>query len=130
MPPADQMTTAQRAYFWSGAVLPTVSVVGYTLGTRGTIRHFQGEPSDAAWMWCLMTASGDAAFAFLSATVLRDGVKASRWMRIVLRVQLAYALLHFGSFWLDHTGRAEHPFPAMYPMGILGATVGLWLWGR
>ena len=124
------LTTTQKVYFWTGAVMPAVSCIGYVLTPRGTILHFKGEPSDAALMWCAMTASGDLAFSLLSAFVLRDNKEATPWMKTVLRAQALYAILHFGTFWLDSNRRAPHAFPPMYPVGIFFALAGLLAWGR
>lgn len=126
---APPLTPLQKAYFWTGALLPIPSIALYVLTPGGTVQHFNGEATPTAKFWCSVTASGDAVVSYLMFTAIVS--KSAEVRRLVIRANWLYALFHFGAFWYWHAiGGAAHKNGLMYPISISITTAALLAWGR
>lgn len=127
MTAAPPLTALQRAYFWTGAVLPIPSIALYVLTPGGTVQHFNGVVTNAAKFWCSVAASGDAVVSFLMFAAIYT--KSAEVRKLVLRANWLYALFHFGAFWYWHTYGDAHKSGLMYPFSIGITTAALVAWG-
>mmetsp|Transcript_8882 Transcript_8882/g.20361 ORF Transcript_8882/g.20361 Transcript_8882/m.20361 type:complete len:135 (-) Transcript_8882:1807-2211(-) len=115
--------------FWLGAtgILSGISVPLYLFVPHGTVKHFGGEVSGTAAMWCTTVAAGDALCSYLSYHGIR--AKTTEAKRLCIRSVGIYALLHMGIFHYGHTVLDPQPNKWQHIPAVAMSLAALCYWG-
>ena len=119
-----------KLYFIIGIPIPFLSALLYAFQPSGTVKFFNGEPSDTASFWCSVASSADIPYAFLALNALiLDSVKIKK---LAIASNALYSIFHFGSFWYWHNYGKSHPSIMSpnftYPVSIFISLFAAYWW--